>query len=343
MRSDDLRRLRVAVAGAGFMGAIHTDLAARDARAEIVGIADKVPATAARLAAQYGGAPFAKVEDLIDCQAPDLLVVATNPSTHMAVMASALARGVAVLVEKPVCLSAADLSVVTRLAANHGKPILCAENLLFAPRWRAAYRAAEELGEIRNARAVFRTAAPHAAWLHSPQEGGVLFDLASHAVAACLFALPGRRPSSVYAVGRQATYSGKSITAEAHIMIRLNGGATMQCDVSWLGTAPETCTLELFGAQGEVTCDMHAAQAVRVIRRDEAVEGQDPAAAGSAFSADWIEEGGYPQQMRAAIDAMLCIAPYPVGPALVRDVVMLLEAAEHSIMSGSVVEVADQS
>lgn len=342
MRSDGVRRLRVAIAGAGFMGTIHAELAARDARAEIVGVADKAPDAAARLAARHGVRPFAAVEDLLDHGAPDLLVVATNPSTHAAVMASALGRDVAVLIEKPICLSVAEFTTVTRLAADYATPILYAENLLFAPRWSAAYRAAEELGDIRHARAVFRTSAPHASWLHSAQEGGVLFDLASHAVAVCLFALPGRRPRSIYAVGHQAIYSGVSMTAEACMMIRLDGGATVQCDVSWLGAAPETCTLELLGARGEVGCDMHTAQAVRLIRRDGAGDGQDRAAAGPVLPTDWIEEGGYPQQMHAAIDAMLGAAPYPIGPALARDVVVLLEAAESSIATGSVVEIADE-
>ena len=124
--------------------------------------------------------------------------------------------------------------------------------------------------------------------------------------------------------------------------VLFDGGATAQCDVSWLGATPETCTLELAGPRGEVSCDMHASDAVRLIWRDGVVvKGEGAAAADAAFSSDWIQEGGYPHQMRAAIDAMLGVTPYPVDPGLGRDVVALLEAAARSIATGSAVEVAD--
>lgn len=333
-RSEANRRPRVAIAGAGFMGGLHAQLVARDNRADIVAVADVAPDAAAGLSARHKARPFACVEALVETCAPDLLIVATVPSTHVAVMTAALKRNVPVLVEKPICLSHAEFAEVCRLARA---PILYAENLLFAPRWRAAYRAVADLGELRRARAVFKTSGPHASWLHSQREGNVLFDLASHAVASCMFALPGREVRSVYAVGRHAEYSHEPVLAEAYITICFEGGASAQCDVSWLGVTAETCTLELAAIEGEVSCDMLESTDVRIARRG--ARNGECRSASSKF--DWIYEGGYVNQTRAAIDTLLGLSSYPIDAKLAGKVVRLLEAAARSIATGSVVVVKD--
>src|SRR5579885_286731 len=98
--------LRVGILGAGAMGAAHAR-AYRTAGAEIVGVADVDESAAARLANSCGARPVTAPEALFDLGLDAVSIcVPHNLHSHCALMACA--RGVHVLIEKPLAISMAE-------------------------------------------------------------------------------------------------------------------------------------------------------------------------------------------------------------------------------------------
>jgi myo-inositol 2-dehydrogenase/D-chiro-inositol 1-dehydrogenase len=92
------------VLGAGFIGRIHALNLMRDARVEIVGIADVVPEAASRLAGEVGARPRQSLAELIDAGAQAVFVCTPN-AQHVEPVVAALEAGLHVFSEKPMATS----------------------------------------------------------------------------------------------------------------------------------------------------------------------------------------------------------------------------------------------
>jgi predicted dehydrogenase len=109
--------LRVAVAGVGHLGKHHARILAALPGVTLVGVADPDTARAAEIAAAHGTQPFA---DATALPPVDAVIVATPTETHAAVAAPLLARGVSVLVEKPLTRTIEEADMLLDLAGRHG-------------------------------------------------------------------------------------------------------------------------------------------------------------------------------------------------------------------------------
>lgn len=96
--------VKVGILGAGFIGRIHALNVKRDSRVEIVGIADVVPAAAARLAGEVGARPLDGLAPLIDAGAQAVFICTPN-SQHVQPVVAALSAGLHVFSEKPMATS----------------------------------------------------------------------------------------------------------------------------------------------------------------------------------------------------------------------------------------------
>lgn len=125
--------VRVLVAGAGAFGREHLDRLAARSDVRIVGVADPSPAALAHAAQRYGIAQCAETpQALIDQGAADALVVASPSATHVEVAMLAIARGLGVLVEKPVAPNAAQAAKLAEAAGRSGAFVLPAHVLRFS-------------------------------------------------------------------------------------------------------------------------------------------------------------------------------------------------------------------
>ena len=111
--------LRVAVAGTGFIGAVHAR-SARLAGARLVGVAASTPersrAAAARLGAERA---FGAAEELVAAKDVDVVHLCTPNHLHAPLAEAALAAGKHVVCEKPLAASAPDAERLAALAAAH--------------------------------------------------------------------------------------------------------------------------------------------------------------------------------------------------------------------------------
>ena len=106
-----MRRLRIGIVGAGLVAqVVHLpQLAALDSRFDVAAIAEPDEAVRARVAARHGiGIACRDHRELIARGAADALLVCSPDLTHAAIVLDALAAGLHVLVEKPLCLTLED-------------------------------------------------------------------------------------------------------------------------------------------------------------------------------------------------------------------------------------------
>jgi predicted dehydrogenase len=207
--------------------------------ATVVGVCDPDPSRRDAFLRQSPHARgFADVVSLLDGARPDLLVIASPPSAHLSAITAAVERGVDVLCEKPLGLSAGDVSALEALAAAHPSRLLApVHQYRLAPPWRVFTRAlcvasARDCAFRLDAEVERPGTDPLSAggWRADPDhEGGILGDHAVHYLALCwITGLPAR----VTACER----SGEGGSETARVELRLGRGqATVT--VSYAGHA----------------------------------------------------------------------------------------------------------
>ena len=130
-------RLRVGVIGVGHLGQHHARLLAAMPDVELAGVVDADGVRAALIAERCGTEAFTDAASLMG--RVDAVTVATPTLSHLAAAEPFLARGVGVLVEKPIAASLPEADAMLRLAAD-GKAVLAAGHTeRFNPAFAAAW------------------------------------------------------------------------------------------------------------------------------------------------------------------------------------------------------------
>src|SRR3954451_20725904 len=115
------RGVRVAIAGTGFIGAVHAR-SARLAGASLVGVAASSPESARRAQAALGAErAYNNAEEMIAADDIDVVHICTPNNLHVPLAEAALAAGKHVILEKPIALDALTAQSVTDAAAGAGR------------------------------------------------------------------------------------------------------------------------------------------------------------------------------------------------------------------------------
>lgn len=165
---------RVAVLGAGVMGAYHARVVAQSERCELARIVDPDAAAGQRLAERYATEWRPEVDTLTDL---DAVVIAAPTHAHPHLVGQALEADLPVLVEKPATADLRRTEELVSLAERRQAPLMCGFVERFNP---AILTVAPMLTEPLHVTAV----------RHSPYSNrirlGVAWDLLIHDVDACL-------------------------------------------------------------------------------------------------------------------------------------------------------------
>lgn len=180
--------LRAAVIGAGMMGRHHIRILGGMSDVELVGVVDGDIARATAAAEPLGASAFASIAELPDV---DLAVVAVPTPEHRAVALELLARGVHVLVEKPLAPSPTDALVIVEAAERAGVVLAVGHVERFNPAVMALARLVEQPLHMQ-----FERLSPY-----TPRVGdSVVFDLMVHDLdLACMLA--GGSPTRIETAG----------------------------------------------------------------------------------------------------------------------------------------------
>lgn len=115
MNSHD-QRVRVGIVGCGAIANAHVLAYLDHPHAELIGVHDADPERAAAFAAKHGTTAYSTLAELTDL-APNLISVATPPSSHTDLTVTLLDAGCSVLLEKPPTTNLADMDVMAAAEA----------------------------------------------------------------------------------------------------------------------------------------------------------------------------------------------------------------------------------
>jgi predicted dehydrogenase len=113
-----MRPIAIGVVGAGGLGYHHVRILRDLPGARFVGFHDARPERAAQVSQELGVRSFASLDALLDEVEAATIVVPTP--AHHAVASAALARGVHLLVEKPIAVTLAEADELLEMARQHG-------------------------------------------------------------------------------------------------------------------------------------------------------------------------------------------------------------------------------
>jgi predicted dehydrogenase len=189
----------------------------------------------------------------------DAVVVTLPTALHAEAALAALARGVALYLEKPLAATLAEAARVREAARGSATTIALGFNLRFHPLVAALQRALPRAGEPRLARCAFSVAAsPGDSWRHpAAAGGGVLLDLASHHVDL-LHLLLGRALRRVSAMRRTHAGGGEVVVVAGEC----EGGVLL--DATWASGTVDEDVIEIAGTDGAVRLSRYEDLRVRV-------------------------------------------------------------------------------
>ncbi|MDQ1593181.1 MAG: hypothetical protein QOG71_3808 [Pyrinomonadaceae bacterium] len=205
----------------------------------------------------------------------DLVSIVTPPSTHLEMTLHALARGKAVLCEKPLAMDASETGEMLRASGAAGTLALVDHELRFLEGRRRAHAMlrAGEIGRVRHAAVVYRADSRADAgrawdwWSDAARGGGALGAIGSHVVDGLRWML-GAEVARVFCQlsthiasrpGDDDNSATRPVTSDdaANLLLNLNGGeltvasgATANVSMSFVEAGEPLHRLEIFGERG---------------------------------------------------------------------------------------------
>ena len=201
------KKYRVAIVGCGGISNAHGNAWRNLPEIEIVGACDEKFESLARFATEYNVQnTYNDLQQMLEKQEPDVLVIATWPSSHLKNVLEAVRCGVkGILVEKPITVNTTQLEQMIQVTERAN--ILLMEAFMYRhhPLTLAVKQKIEEgaIGEVRYARSTFSTGlTDRQNWrLRGDLGGGAVMDLGCYCLNIIRY-LVGREPQSVWATGK---------------------------------------------------------------------------------------------------------------------------------------------
>jgi predicted dehydrogenase len=234
-----MAKLKVAVIGAGMIGRPHAELIARTGLCDLAAIVE--PSDGGREFAARMNVPWYRDQDaLLAAQDVDAAIVATPNQTHLPVSLAFLAKGVPVLVEKPITSTIAEAQELTAASERTGVPVLVGHHRRHNPIIRRARAMIAEgaVGTLTAASVLYAFLKPDPyfdlEWRRKPGGGPVLINLI-HEIDLIRFVCG--EIASVQAVTSNAR-RGFEVEDTAAVILRLAGGALVSISLSDTAVSP---------------------------------------------------------------------------------------------------------
>ncbi len=247
---------RVAIVGCGGISRAHGDAWRNVPEIEIVGACDEKFESLSHFATEYNVQnTYNDLRQMLEKQQPDILVVATWPSSHLKNVLEAVRCGVkGILVEKPIAVNTTQLEQMIQVTERAN--ILLMEAFMYRhhPLTLAVKQKVEDgaIGEVRYARSSFSTGLTDLQnWrLRGDLGGGAVMDLGCYCINIIRY-LVGREPQSVWATGKFQPISNVWETLIG--TLDFGNGVTGQLDCSFGWTWREC--YEVAGTEGTLFVD----------------------------------------------------------------------------------------
>jgi UDP-N-acetylglucosamine 3-dehydrogenase len=221
--------LKSCIIGLGAMGRNHARVAAEVAGTKLVGLAD--PSEQNRTIAQRvapGVNVYADYREMLEAEKPHMATLAVPTDLHCELACAVLARGVHVMVEKPIAPSIAEADKMIAAGVLHNRKLMVGHIERFNPAVQEMRRLVAEktIGKIFQLHA--RRLSPFPSRI---QDVGVILDLATHDIDAMHFITGSKVVRAFAETARQAHKSCEDMVSG---LLRFESGEIGLLDVSWL-------------------------------------------------------------------------------------------------------------
>ncbi len=264
-RQDGGKTLRVAVIGAGAMGANHIRVFGELPDAALVAVADLDEARLRETASSSSARLYRDYRELLAEEQPDAVSIAVPTRRHLEVALACVERGVPLLVEKPLAATVDEAERLRAAAESAGVPLTVGHVERFNPAVGELKRRldAGELGRVLQSRA--RRVGP---FYQRERDVGVVHDLATHDIDVLRLLLRCEVEQA-----QAETLRGVRTEYEDALagVLRFENGAVALLEVNWLAPVKER-QLSVLGERGMFVVD-YLSQELR-FHRSEPVQGQ---------------------------------------------------------------------
>ncbi|KIL39534.1 oxidoreductase [Gordoniibacillus kamchatkensis] len=268
-----MKRHRIVIAGCGNMARTWAEYALARQDAEIVGLADKFPASAEAFAQKFGLTcpTFTDVGEALRATGATLMFDVAVPDSRRDVVTAALAAGCDVMAEKPLGATMEQARDIVAAADRSGRFCAIMQNRRYDKRIRALRDviASGRAGEIGFACADFFLG-PHFGGFREAMDSPLLLDMAIHTFDQARFML-GKDPIAVTAHEWNPPGSWYNGNASAVCLFEYADGTVFSYRGSWCAEGAPTSwesSWRLVGSRGTVLWDGHGAPTYEVAIAD---------------------------------------------------------------------------
>lgn len=270
-----MRRLKMAIVGAGVMGQMHARTVAECDSAELVAIVDLNKAAGEAVAGQYGVRYISSVEEALKDDSIEAYTVALPDRLHVEAASKLLLAGKAVLLEKPMADTLEGARQIAEAAEKGGGRLMVAHIMRFDPRYATAAEAVRsgKIGDLVHAHA--KRFSFQEVGIRMRGTSSVCFYLGIHDVDAMQW-VTGKKVKSVFARSVSKIMPSHGVSSEDAIFANFlyEDGAIGNIGISW--AMPEympsgiNASLEIVGTKGVLQIDT-SDHGLTVINREAVV------------------------------------------------------------------------
>jgi len=223
-----MRKLGVAVIGAGFWGKNHARNLKELNETRLLAVCDKDEARAKSVAELFGAEAYANSGEMLKRRDIEAVTVCTWSTELASETKKALKAGKHVLVEKPMANSVQEAKKIVDLAKKKERKLMVGFLMRFIPGVQRIKQAVDK-GEIGTL--VYATARRVSEWPERIGDVGVVKDLAIHDIDMTRY-LFGEDAIEVYA--RAGSLRHKMFEDHAQILVTFKGRKTAYIEANWL-------------------------------------------------------------------------------------------------------------
>ena len=244
------------------MGLSHLAILGAHPELDVVAVCDSTGYLLSALRKHTGITTYKTPRKLFDSEDLDAVLVATPTATHFEIASEALNRGVAVFMEKPLCLDPKDSCALRDLARRLNLPCQVGYHNRFLGTFREAKRLLDSgaLGSVHHVSGtafgpVVTKKKSGSTWRSKKSEGGgCLHDYASHVVDLMTYVV-GAPEEVCYA--HTSTVFSSSVEDVVRAAFRYGGGFDGRLEANWSdsSTRKMSTTLSIWGSRGKLVVD----------------------------------------------------------------------------------------
>jgi predicted dehydrogenase len=188
-------------------------------------------------------------EQLLADDAVDAVYISLSNEMHRPWTLAALRAGKAVLCEKPLGLTAAEVDEMAAVAQETGQLLVEASWYRWHPRIRLAQQRLASIGPVRHVAAGFAFDGQLTGnyRLEPGRGGGAMYDVGCYAVSACLWAVDEGLPTEVAA---RSSYGDSGVDLRTEAILTWDSGAEAEVQAGISGSQGQW--LVITGERGEV-------------------------------------------------------------------------------------------